>query len=149
MIGGGNGGAGGLGGTRGGAGGAGGEGGEAGGPGGGMLGGRARGPQSAQSVPYAQELYACPGPPSSQSTSWMHSGPGGYAMYNDPLRLESAGAAQAMVQIDGGSTWLLATANGGIWKTTDLHASPVRWWQVLDGQPVTCTSISAMEARPF
>jgi hypothetical protein len=70
----------------------------------------------------------------------------GYAMYDDPLKLESAGAAQAMVQIDGSSTWLLATANGGIWKTTDLHASPLRWKQVLDQQPVACTSISAMEA---
>ena len=68
-------------------------------------------------------------------------------MIDDPLKLESAGAAQAMVQVNGSksSTWLLATANGGIWKTEDLHQTPPAWRQVLDRQPVTCTSISAME----
>ena len=66
---------------------------------------------------------------SSQSTPWVHSGPGGYAMYDDPLKLESAGAAQAMVHV--GSAWLLATANGGIWKTTKkLEVTYSRWAHV-------------------
>ena len=86
--------------------------------------------------------------PSAASTPWVHAGPGGYAMIDDPLKLESAGAAQAMVQVNGSasSSWLLATANGGIWKTADLHQTPPVWRQVLDKQPVTCASISAMEA---
>ena len=84
--------------------------------------------------------------PAAHATPWIHAGPGGYALHDDPLELESAGAAQAMVQVNG-SSWLLATANGGIWKSNDIHATPPRWRQVLDGQPVACTSIAAMESR--
>ena len=43
---------------------------------------------------------------------WEHAGPGSYAMFDDPLKLASAGAAQAMVQVNGSAMWLLATANG-------------------------------------
>ena len=51
-----------------------------------------------------------------------------------------------MTQVNG-SVWLLATANGGIWKTNNLHATPrPHWEQKLDGQPVACSSISAMES---
>ena len=43
------------------------------------------------------------------------------------------------------NAWLLATANGGIWRTEDILGAPEpHWQQVLDGQPVSCTSISAM-----
>ena len=83
--------------------------------------------------------------PRSISAPWQFAGPGGYAESDDPLRLESAGAAQAMVDVNG--SWLLATANGGIWKSADIQAARPRWRQVLDGQPVTCTSIAAMEAH--
>lgn len=83
--------------------------------------------------------------PQSTSASWQFAGPGSYADFDDPLHLESAGAAQAMVHING-SSWLLATANGGIWKSADIHEPRPHWRQVLDGQPVTCTSIAAMEA---
>ena len=54
--------------------------------------------------------------PTAHASPWKHVGPAGYAMYDDALKLgelESAGAAQAMVQINGSSAWLLATANGG------------------------------------
>lgn len=82
----------------------------------------------------------------SKPSSWLHAGPGGYANSNDPLRIASAGAAQALVPVPGGA-WLLATANGGIWRTNDILAKPEpHWSQVLDGQPVSCTSISAMES---
>ena len=88
------------------------------------------------------------------SVPWAHAGPGGYRNGNVPGKFDegiaSAGAAQAMVQLGGinSTEWLLATANGGIWRTTDLLAAKgPHWVQVLDGQPVTCTSISAMEGR--
>lgn len=83
--------------------------------------------------------------PGTKSISWNHAGPGGYAMASDPLHLASAGAAQSMVHVSN-SSWLLATANGGIWKTSDLHQKRPHWQQKLDGQPVSCTSISAMES---
>ena len=88
------------------------------------------------------------------SAPWAHAGPGGYRQGATPGKFDegiaSAGAAQAMVQLGGANSteWLLATANGGIWRTTDLLAAKgPNWVQVLDGQPVTCTSISAMERR--
>lgn len=76
---------------------------------------------------------------------WEHVGPGGYVDQDDPTGMRSAGAAQAAVRV-GNTTWLLATANGGIWKTDDVLADGVHWTNVLDGQPVACTSISAMES---
>ena len=39
--------------------------------------------------------------PQSISTSWQFAGPGGYADFDDPLRLESAGAAQATARAPG------------------------------------------------
>ena len=81
--------------------------------------------------------------PSARKMPWEHAGPGGYYQYDDPLRLVSSGAAQAMVELPD-SSWLVATANGGVWKTADLLASPPHWEQKLDGQNVSCTSISAM-----
>ena len=58
--------------------------------------------------------------------------------------MASAGAAEAAVHING-TEWLLATANGGIWRTDDVTAAPEpRWTQMLDAAPVTCTSVSAM-----
>ena len=74
---------------------------------------------------------------------WRHAGPGGYANSNDMLKMASAGAAQALVNVHD-KAWLMATANGGIWKTEDILTARPHWSQVLDGQPVACTSISAM-----
>ena len=72
-----------------------------------------------------------------KSVPWTFAGPaGGYVDSADPLEIASAGAAQALVKVDGAA--LLATANGGIWRTTsDLtnEKSP-KWKPALDGQPV-------------
>lgn len=58
--------------------------------------------------------------------------------------MASAGAAQAASHVNG-TEWLMATANGGIWRTADITAkSEPTWTQMLDTAPVTCTSISAM-----
>ena len=86
--------------------------------------------------------------PSAASTPWVHAGPGGYAMIDDPLKLESAGAAQAMVQVNGSasSSWLLATANGGIWKTADLHETPPVWRQVKATMQAKCAGACACHA---
>ena len=78
----------------------------------------------------------------SKPAAWEHVGPAGYD--DGKGGIASAGAAQAAVHLNG-TEWLLATANGGIWKTEDITASPEpSWTQVLDASPVTCTSISAM-----
>ena len=83
----------------------------------------------------------------SHPLEWTHVGPAGYVDMDAQPRIASAGAAQAAVRIDNATAWLLATANGGIWKTNDLLASNgPHWQQVLDGQPVACSSISTMEA---
>ena len=75
---------------------------------------------------------------------WEHVGPGGYVGKGGVSQLVSAGAAQAAVRIDNATAWLIATANGGIWRTKDLlHANGPHWEQALDGQPIACTSISA------
>lgn len=79
------------------------------------------------------------------SFGWSHAGPGGYTQVGDGVSLASAGAAQAMVRLNG-TAYLLATTNGGIWHSADILAPRPHWTQVLDGQPVSCTSISAMEA---
>lgn len=82
----------------------------------------------------------------SHSAEWNHVGPAGYGNYKMPESLISSGAAQAMTRINNGTGWLVATANGGIWKSNDILDPRPHWVQVLDGQPVSCTSISAMEA---
>jgi len=83
----------------------------------------------------------------SVGANWEHVGPGGYADQDDPTKMVSAGAAQAAVQV-GNSSWLIAHSNGGIWATSDVLAKPgPHWKQVLDGQPVSCTSMSAMESK--
>ena len=76
--------------------------------------------------------------------AWSHAGPGGYINNGDKLAMASAGAAQAAVRVASEDSWLVATANGGIWKTASLLAKRPHWTNVLDGQPVSCTSISAM-----
>ena len=73
---------------------------------------------------------------------WLHLGPAGYTSVEGVVA--SAGAAQAAVHVNG-TEWLLATANGGIWRTLDVTEAPEpKWTQTLDTAPVTCTSVSAM-----
>ena len=80
----------------------------------------------------------------SATASWRHAGPAGYVNLGDKLAMASSGAAQAAV-CTGGTSWLVATANGGIWKTEDVLALPEpSWKQVLDDDTISCTSISAM-----
>ena len=81
----------------------------------------------------------------SKPVPWEHLGPAGYDDgEGSMISVASSGAAQAAVHVNG-TSWLLATANGGIWKTDDVTASPEPTWkQALDDQPVTCTSVSSM-----
>jgi len=65
---------------------------------------------------------------------WQHAGPGGYVNLGDDLEIPSAGAAQALVQL-AGEEYLLATANGGIWKSSNALSASPSWTNVLDGQP--------------
>ena len=81
----------------------------------------------------------------SLAAAWEFAGPAGYVVDGDPTHVASAGAAQAMAPLEGGG-WLMATANGGIWRSEDISVASPRWTPALDGQPVACTSISAMEA---
>ena len=88
-------------------------------------------------------LLPCDGP----TLSWEHKGPAGYYNLGDKAKATSAGAAQAATLING-TTWLISTANGGIWKTEDVTALPEPHWKaVLDDQPVRCTSVSAMASH--
>lgn len=91
--------------------------------------------------------FVCDKP--SHPSPWEHVGPGGYVGMEDSAQVASAGAAQAAVRLDNLTSWLVATTNGGIWKTSDLLAETPgpHWSQVLDGQKVSCTSISAMESK--
>ena len=80
-----------------------------------------------------------------KAAAWEHVGPAGYANLGDKLQTASAGAAQAAVNTNG-TAWLLATANGGIWKTADVTALPEPSWKQVLSDSAACTSISAMGA---
>ena len=82
---------------------------------------------------------------SNKAAAWLDVGPAGYSDLGGKS-VASSGAGQAAAHLNG-TSWLYATANGGIWKTEDLLAQPEpSWRQVLDNQPVACTAISAMVA---
>eukprot|EP00939_MAST-03C_sp_MAST-3C-sp1_P005173 g5173.t1 len=86
-----------------------------------------------------------------EAKDWYFAGPGGWVEADgdddDDFAPPASGAAQAATHIEG-KTWLIGTANGGIWKTPDITELPnPKWTNVLDGQPVTCTSISAMDSK--
>ena len=84
---------------------------------------------------------------SNKAAQWVDVGPAGYSdLGSGDGSVASSGAGQAAAHLNG-TSWLYATANGGIWKTEDLLARPEpSWRQVLDNQPVACTAISAMAA---
>ena len=46
----------------------------------------------------------------------------------------------------GDAAWFLASVNGGVWRSTTLAQANPHWENVLDGQPVTCSSIAALHA---
>jgi hypothetical protein len=43
-----------------------------------------------------------------------------------------------------GDAWFVGSVNGGVWRTTTFDAATPKWTNVLDGQPVTCSSIAAL-----
>jgi hypothetical protein len=59
------------------------------------------------------------------------------------LNISSAGAIQN-VAMSSDDTWFVGSVNGGVWRTTTLGKPVPAWTNVLDGEPVTCSSISAL-----
>ena len=84
------------------------------------------------------------------SSGWEFAGPSTYKTRGDEdaPSLSSAGAVQDAVQGANG-TWFIGSTNGGVWRTQDLRAPKPQWQNVLDGQPVTCASISALHVSTF
>ena len=77
------------------------------------------------------------------NASWEFAGPSTYMIRGDKTNMTSAGAAQKAVA-GADNTWFLGSVNGGLWRTRSLgHATP-HWENIIDGQPVTCSSISAV-----
>ena len=90
--------------------------------------------------------WACAGPVAAFTTEpvpWTFAGPTTYKTRGDDLPLAGAGAVQDVVQ-GANNTFFIGSVNGGVWRTTSLKEESPRWENVLDGQPVTCSSISAM-----
>lgn len=81
----------------------------------------------------------------SHPTRWQFSGPANWVS-STAGSLPSASATEALATTDNGTTWLLGTVNGGVWRSSDLSTGP-HWTNVLDGQPVACSSISALAAH--
>ena len=81
---------------------------------------------------------------SDANLGWEFAGPTTYvSKFGPDPKLSSAGAVQNVVQgIEG--TWFMSSVNGGIWRTTSLNQEIPHWENVLDGQPVTCSSMSAL-----
>jgi len=79
----------------------------------------------------------------STSVSWEFAGPSTYVGRGDEPQLSSAGAVQNVVE-GANHTWFIGSVNGGVWRTKSLGHSTPHWENVLDKQPVTCSSISAM-----
>eukprot|EP01006_Ploeotia_vitrea_P031455 TRINITY_DN63786_c0_g1_i1.p1 TRINITY_DN63786_c0_g1~~TRINITY_DN63786_c0_g1_i1.p1 ORF type:complete len:836 (-),score=92.73 TRINITY_DN63786_c0_g1_i1:30-2537(-) len=92
-------------------------------------------PCSAQGQPYT----AC-------AASWKHKGPGTYVGFPGTDQA-NAGAIQVVAK-GPGSDVMVGSVNGGIWKTTDIYAKRPAWEPVLDGQPISCGSISALAYAP-
>lgn len=79
---------------------------------------------------------------SGSQLGWSFAGPSTYVQRGDATKMSSAGAIQDAVF--SGNTWFVGSVNGGVWRTTNLTSSGPQWTNVLDSQPVTCSSISAM-----
>eukprot|EP00937_MAST-01D_sp_MAST-1D-sp2_P003279 g3279.t1 len=83
---------------------------------------------------------------------WIHAGPAGYSNDEGDVAgggsLTSAGAVQKAIATSGGA-WLAGSVNGGVWRTHDISAPHPHWDPVTDGQPVRCSSISALRAASF
>ena len=88
-----------------------------------------------------------------EDIGWEFAGPTTYVNQfgdDESPKLASAAAIQKVVEGANG-TWFIGSVNGGVWRSTNLQAAPnlggnskVHWENVLDTQPVTCSSISAL-----
>ena len=88
-----------------------------------------------------------------EDIGWEFAGPTTYVNQfgdDDGPKLASAAAIQSVVEAANG-TWFIGSVNGGVWRSTNLQAAPnlvgnskVHWENVLDTQPVTCSSMSAL-----
>ena len=88
--------------------------------------------------------------PSDARAPWEHVGPAAYG--DDSPFGQAVGAIQAMARGGGSSTderWFAASANGGIWASTDSLGTQMHWEQVLDNQPVNCYSMSALSVSQY
>lgn len=92
--------------------------------------------------------------PASVEMQFKFAGPQG-AVSVLPHRVGSvSGAANSIVKVksgNGGSAWLVATVNGGVWRTTDAinsssqdYQQNPRWTNVFDASPVTCTAMTTL-----
>ena len=79
----------------------------------------------------------------SKPAAWEFAGPSTYVTRGDSPAVSSAGAAQ---NVAGGAnnSWFLGSVNGGVWRSKSIGRASPHWENVLDGQPVTCASISAL-----
>ena len=78
-----------------------------------------------------------------RSAGWEWKGPTTYYTRDDELKITSAGAIQDVVSSSGG-VWFVGSVNGGVWRTSTLQDESPKWENVIDGQPVRCSSISAL-----
>ena len=93
-----------------------------------------------------------PGAPAAAPAAWRFVGPKTYVQRGDPAEMASASAVQQVVRADGPGgepRWLLASVNGGVWRSQEaLGAEGAKWANALDGQPVSCASMSALATDP-
>ena len=78
--------------------------------------------------------------------NWQLLGPGG-ALNVQSSTMAVSSAANDIAKV--GNALLLATVNGGVWRTTDPVTNPrPRWVNVFDAQPVTCQSMTRLYVSP-
>lgn len=107
--------------------------------------------ESSKSSRYHAICSSSHDPVAESALGWEFAGPTSYVSAfgddddndSDAPKLASAAAVQNVVQAANG-TWFIGSVNGGIWKSTTFAESHVKWENVLDGQPVTCSSMSTL-----
>eukprot|EP00729_Bicosta_minor_P027730 gene27730-15472_t len=84
------------------------------------------------------------------SAGWEFAGPATYVDRGDDLKISNAGAINNVVNSHWDKkNWFVGSVNGGVWRSTSLEQTIPHWENVLDGQPVTCSSISALYVSNF
>ena len=82
----------------------------------------------------------------SVNAKWNFAGPSTYKTRtgeDEPAPLAAAGAVQNVAK-GSGSDWFIGSVNGGLWKSSNIGDAKPSWENVLDGQPVSCSSIAAL-----